>query len=101
MSRATRLGNHIERTFTGPMWHGPALAEVLEGVTHEIAAARRIDGAHSIWEIVRHVTSWAEIARERLRGESLGDPTPQRDWPPVSLSDATREQWQDAIEQLA
>jgi len=31
----------------------------------------------------------------------LGDPTPQRDWPPVSLSDATREQWQDAIEQLA
>jgi uncharacterized damage-inducible protein DinB len=95
MSRATRLANHIERTFTGPMWHGPALAEVLEGVTPERAAARPIDAAHSIWEVVGHVTAWAEIARERIHGESLGDPPADRDWP------APAGDWSTAIDRLA
>src|SRR5438128_550031 len=57
MSRATTLGKQIERAMTGPMWHGPALAQVLETVTSEQAAARPIPGAHSIWEIVQHVTT--------------------------------------------
>jgi len=86
MSRATRLANHIERTVTGPMWHGPALAEVLDGVDATRAQARPIAGAHSIWEIVRHVTAWAEIARQRIHGEALGDPAPEQDWPPAPSS---------------
>src|SRR2546422_9999130 len=98
MSRATRLARHIERTVTGPMWHGPSLAQALESVTHDGAAARPIAGAHSIWEIVRHVTTWAEIARERLHGESLGDPTSERDWPPVTAT--ALDDWRMAIEQL-
>ena len=80
--RAKQLSKHLERTVTGPMWHGPALANVLEAVTHEAAAKRPISGAHSIWEIVLHVTTWAQIARERLKGESTADPTTERDWPP-------------------
>src|SRR5437762_2336414 len=68
MSRATRLANAIERTITGPMWHGPALAQVLEGVTHDGAAARPLPNAHSVWEIVLHVAVWADIARARLKG---------------------------------
>ncbi len=99
MSRGSRLAKQIERTVTGPMWHGPALAQALESVTHEAAAARPIAAAHTIWEIVRHVTTWAEIARERLRGESLGDPSTERDWPPV---DATGlDDWRVAVEQMA
>jgi uncharacterized damage-inducible protein DinB len=107
MSRATRLAKHIERTVTGPMWHGPSLAQALEPVTHDAASARPIAGAHSIWEIVRHVTTWAEIARERLHGQSLGDPAPERDWPPVPSSDPQfgsdpdLHAWRLAIEQLA
>ena len=94
MSRATHLANHIERTFTGPMWHGPALSQALEGVTADQAAARPIAGAHGIWEIVRHVTSWAEIARERIHGQSIADPTAERDWP------APTGDWSAATEQL-
>jgi uncharacterized damage-inducible protein DinB len=100
MSRATQLAKHLERTVTGPMWHGPALANVLEVVTHEDAAKRPIPGAHSIWEIVLHVTTWAQIARERLKGESIADPTPERDWPPVAGSDPDVDEWRVAIEQL-
>ena len=98
MSRARHLGSSLERTVTGPMWHGSALAEVLEGVTAERAAARPIPGAHTIWEIVLHIIAWAEIARARLRGESTGDPTPEQDWPPVTATDAAA--WQRTLERL-
>ena len=98
MSRARHLGSSLERTVTGPMWHGSALAEVLEGVTAERAAARPIPGAHTIWEIVLHIIAWAEIARARLRGESTGDPTPEQDWPPVTAADAAA--WQRTLERL-
>lgn len=97
MSRMKRLANHIERTVTGPMWHGPALADVLEGVDARRARMRPVAGAHSIWELVLHVTAWAEIARQRIKGEATGDPTPEQDWPPVSDADAD---WPRAIDRL-
>src|SRR5262245_1815177 len=98
MSRARRLANHILRTFRGPMWHGPALTQVLEGVTHEQAAAKPIAGAHSVWELVLHASAWAEIARARVRGERLADPPPEEDWPPVGTTGL--DDWQLAIERL-
>jgi uncharacterized damage-inducible protein DinB len=97
MSRAKRLSKHIERTVTGPMWHGPALAEVLDGIEASRARRRPIASAHSIWELVLHVTAWSEIARQRIRGEATGDPTPEQDWPPVSDADAD---WPRAIDRL-
>jgi uncharacterized damage-inducible protein DinB len=80
------------------MWHGPALAEVLDGVSADRAAARPIAGAHTIWEITLHVGAWADIARARLKGQSTGDPTPAQDWPPVVATDA--DDWQRAVKQL-
>ena len=97
MSRARHLGSSLERTMTGPMWHGPALADVLKGVTAERAAAHPIAGAHSIWEIVLHITAWSDIAALRIKGESTGDPTREQDWPPVSYADAD---WPRAVERL-
>jgi uncharacterized damage-inducible protein DinB len=94
MSRATRLGNHIERTVTGPRGHGLALVVVLDGVDAARARARPIAGAHSIWEIVRHVTAWADIARQRIHGEALGDPTTEQDWPPIG------DDWAQDLERL-
>jgi uncharacterized damage-inducible protein DinB len=99
MSRAKNLATHLEQTVTGPMWHGPALAQVLQAVTHDRAAMRPIPGAHSIWEIVLHIAVWAEIARARLKGEATGDPTPAEDWPPVSST--SLEDWRIAVERLA
>ena len=98
MSRATRLAKQIERTVTGPMWHGPALTDVLDGVTHEPAAARPIPSAHSIWELVLHIAAWAEIANARVHGQSLGDPTADEDWPTVSANGA--EAWRLATDRM-
>jgi uncharacterized damage-inducible protein DinB len=110
MSRATRVANHIERTVTGPMWHGPALLDVLKGVACDQALARPLPHAHTIWEIVLHVTAWSDIARQRLKGQMTGDPTPEQDWPPVpsalpsagsvSTIDVAAE-WRRAVERMA
>jgi len=97
MSRAKRLSKHIERTVTGPMWHGPALADVLNGIEASRARRRPLASAHSIWELVLHVTAWSEIARQRIKGEATGDPTPEQDWPPVSDADAD---WPRAVDRL-
>jgi uncharacterized damage-inducible protein DinB len=99
MNAFTRqLANHLNRTVTGPMWHGPALNEVLDGLTPEAAAARPVAAAHSIWELVLHVTVWADIGRARLRGERISDPTPAEDWPPIT--DTTAAAWLLAVETL-
>jgi len=98
MSRTRHLGSSLKRTMTGPMWHGPALGDVLKDVSAERAAAHPIEGAHSIWEIVLHVTAWAEIARARLNGQRTGDPAPEEDWPPVTATD--EEAWAHAVERL-
>jgi uncharacterized damage-inducible protein DinB len=96
--RTLRLSNQLVRTVTGPMWHGPALEELLRDVSHQHASARPIAGAHTMWEIVRHTIAWAEIARARLRGERTGDPTPQEDWPPVPT--ITAAEWAATVSRL-
>jgi len=98
MWEARRLANHIKRTVTGPMWHGPSLNEVLDGVTADMAAARPVAEAHSIWELVLHVTVWADIARRRLRGEQVSDPSPAEDWP--STGEASAQAWTSALERM-
>jgi uncharacterized damage-inducible protein DinB len=97
-SQSEQIARQIERTITGPMWHGPALADVLTGVTHQQAAARRIAAAHSIWEITLHAAAWAEIARARLDGRATADPPQDLDWPPILDADAPS--WDDAVERL-
>jgi uncharacterized damage-inducible protein DinB len=98
MPRAAKIAKRIERTVTGPMWHGPALVDVLDGVQHDRAAAKPIAGAHSIWEIVLHVTAWAEIARLRVAGQATEDPTPEQDWPPAPAADPAA--WRLAVERM-
>ncbi len=106
MSRPTRVARHIEHTVTGPMWHGPALAEVLEGVTADRARTRPVAGAHSIWELVLHITAWSDIARQRINGQATADPTPEQDWPPVPVSGSDpgasdhASAWRLAVERL-
>ena len=80
------------------MWHGPALTDLLEDVNAQQAAARPIAGAHSIWELVLHITAWTEIVRERLAGSAKGDPTPEEDWPPVQ--DTSPDAWRAVVERL-
>ena len=96
MTAAQRLANQIRRTVTGPMWHGPALDDVVADIPPAEAASRPVAGAHSIWELVLHTAVWAEVALARLGPEPLA--APEQDWPPVP--EPTEEHWDDALERL-
>jgi uncharacterized damage-inducible protein DinB len=80
------------------MWHGPALADLIGDVTAEQAAEHPIASAHSIWELVLHITSWTEIVRERLVGSAKAEPAPEEDWPPVS--DRSAAGWRGVVERM-
>jgi uncharacterized damage-inducible protein DinB len=98
MTEPDRIEDQIKRAFEGDAWHGPATREVLAGVTAEQAASRHPAGAHTIWELVLHVTAWKVIVRRRLEGEPPFEPSPEEDWPPVGASEES--DWQTTIEEL-
>jgi len=98
MIQTESLADLLERTFRGGAWHGPAVAEALAGVDAAAAARRPLAGAHSIWEIVRHLTVWNEVPRRRIDGERLQDLPAERDWPAVG--DVSEPAWHSALAAL-
>jgi uncharacterized damage-inducible protein DinB len=84
------IADLIERVMTGDPWHGPNVERVLDGVTHDQAARRPPGGAHSIWELVLHMTGWAREVTARLGGRAAQDPE-VGDWPEVT--DTTADRW--------
>lgn len=81
MPELERIARELNRMYLGGAWHGPALMDVLRGVTAAQAAARPIPGAHTIYELTHHVTAWTDEVRERIRGRSPGMPD-DGDFPP-------------------
>jgi uncharacterized damage-inducible protein DinB len=97
MEEIHRIDDQLRRAFEGHAWHGPSMREVVADVTAERAAARPVSGAHSIWEIVLHVTAWQVGVRRRVEGERL-ELSPHEDWPPVT--DTSEAAWRQALATL-
>jgi uncharacterized damage-inducible protein DinB len=98
MSEIERIKDQLRRAFEGEAWHGPSVREVLEGVTPEIAARRVIPEAHTIWEIVLHITAWESFVRRHLERETLKGFTGVEDWPEVH--DTSPGAWRRAVDLL-
>lgn len=97
MSEIHRILDQMDRAFSGDAWHGPSLMSVLDGISPEDASKHPIHGAHSVWELVNHISAWNTISRHRVAGETI-EITPERDWPPVwEVSDTA---WKRALENL-
>ena len=89
-----RIEDQLRRAFERDAWHGPSVLETLQGVTAEQSHAHPIAGAHSIWEVVLHLSYTYRVVLRRIRG----DGTPIRaeeDWPVVPP--ATEADWQEAV----
>jgi len=97
MNETERIIGELRRAMHGDPWHGSSLAGILDGVDATRAAARPMPGAHTIWEIVLHLTGWAREVGRRVRGEAPGEPA-AGDWPKVT--DTTPEAWQAALDDL-
>jgi uncharacterized damage-inducible protein DinB len=93
-----RIVDTLERAYSANAWHGPALKEVLDGVEHQTAAAQPIAGAHSIWQLVIHLTAWKDVVRRRLSSPTPILPSDAEDFPP--LPEPTPENWLTSLEKL-
>ena len=97
MYETGRIEDQLNRSFRGEAWHGPCLQDLLHDVSFEQAAARPLPGAHSIWEIVLHITAWLDAARRGLAGENV-ELSSQQDWPAVG--DGSESGWKIALGNL-
>jgi uncharacterized damage-inducible protein DinB len=95
MKETERIADQLKRAFIGEAWHGPAVFEILKGITSQQAAARPIAGGHSIWELVLHITAWTNAGLRRLQGEPA-QLTDAEDFPAVMASDERG--WEQAME---
>ncbi len=68
MSEIDRIVAQHRNAFDGDAWHGDPLMTLLADVPAKVASAWPIPGAHSIREIVRHLTFWYDGAVRRLEG---------------------------------
>lgn len=97
MSEIRRILDQFDRAFSGEAWHGPALQQLLDGVSAEEASKHSIPNAHSIWELVNHIAAWHTIVQHRLQGEDAAV-TAEVDWPPVwETTDVT---WRRSVDHL-
>lgn len=84
-----RMAGLFREAIAGKPWHGPSLGTVLEGIDAAAAGARAIEGAHSIWEIVLHLTGWTREVANRLEGKEPKPPA-LGDWPETGSVDGAR-----------
>ncbi len=89
-----RLEQQLRTAFAGQAWHGPAVLELLAGVTPEQAYARPVPGAHTIWELVLHLGGAYRLVLRRLGGDER-PLSPDEDWPPVPAVSA--DTWRNTI----
>jgi len=97
MTETKRIKDQLKRAFEGSAWHGPAVMEVLKGVTAQQAATRPIPNAHSIWEITLHISGWAGVLKSRVEGKWMGEPA-EGDWP--SVEETSSAAWKRTLKLL-
>jgi uncharacterized damage-inducible protein DinB len=97
MTNGEFLADDLRRAFRGDAWHGPSLGELIAQLTPEEAMQRPIPTAHNIWELVLHITSWANIALRRINGGQV-EAYDGEDWPEVH--EFTQARWDAAKEGL-
>lgn len=99
MTEVERIRDLLRRSLEGEAWHGPSLRELLDGVDAAAAGARPVAGAHTIWELVGHISAWMSTVARRLGGEEVAFLAPDQDWPaPAAPTEAA---WQRTLGELA
>src|SRR5208283_2479954 len=97
MNETQRILAEYDRVMRGNAWHGDPIWHILGTFSAESATQRPLAAAHSVWEIVMHMTFWEGVAAKRLSGqraglvEELNFPAPP---------EATGENWQRTLEEF-
>lgn len=96
MSKKEEIVAELKAVYDGVPWHADNLKEILEGISASAAQTRPIAGAHTVWEIVLHITGWNDVWAERLDGRNVLEP-PAGDFPASGVDDAA---WTETLKEL-
>jgi hypothetical protein len=97
MNESKRLANEVRKALNGEAWHGPSWKEILDGVGREAATLRPIPEAHTLAEVVLHATTWHDVVRRRIEGETP-EVTNTEDWPVAAFPDEAA--WSASVTRL-
>jgi uncharacterized damage-inducible protein DinB len=92
-----RLLDQLDRAYAGDAWVGMSVREMLDVVDAAQAAAHPVAGAHSIWELVTHISWWLDAAARRVGGEAV-EAVNDEDWPATPAPTAAA--WTAALRSL-
>src|SRR5581483_11701525 len=98
MSELEFIVDQIKRSFDGEAWHGPALNEILSGIDAITAAKRPVANAHSIWELVLHITAWERVIAQRIATQRIVTLSDEQNFP--GIRDQADSAWQQAVKNL-
>ncbi len=98
MREVERIEDQLVRACEKDAWSGPSLSELLVDVNARKAAAKPIPGVHSIWELVRHISTWQRIVQRRLIEKRYIGTTDEENFP--TIVDKSEEAWRNAIAEL-
>jgi len=91
------LQEDLRNVYDGDPWHGSSIVAVLSGVDAKTAALRSVPKAHTIWELVLHMTGWTREVTSRARGAP--PKAPPEDWPVPEIKNGEKA-WQAARDDL-
>ena len=97
MREIDRIVDQLQRACDGDAWFGSSVHAALEGVDARTAETRAIPTAHTICEIVLHVTAWTREVTRRLRDGIARDPD-DGDWPVPTVDSPAN--WEAAVARL-
>jgi uncharacterized damage-inducible protein DinB len=90
MGEIDRIVRMLEKTFEKQPWYGPSMNEVLSKIDAQIVNNHQCR-AHSIIELVLHMTSWRTFATKRMEGDNNFEVSDDLNFPkPGSWDDAIK-----------
>jgi uncharacterized damage-inducible protein DinB len=98
-SECNRIADALASAISGEAWYGDSLREILDKVSAKQAQARPLANAHSIWELVVHVTAWVVLTEGAVQGKPIpawSTMPKEMDWPPVA--DTSEQAWKQAVQ---
>jgi uncharacterized damage-inducible protein DinB len=85
MNETKQIADSYRAAMVKGAWYGPTLAEMLAGISPELATTPPVPRAHTISELLQHLLLW----NERIRNTSDSNPMPrwdaEKEWaePPI------------------
>ncbi len=88
------LAEELQKAYNGDAWHGSPVWSLVQMANHEKVFTHPIPNAHSIAELVLHLSAWTEEVIDRIEGQAAKEPI-KGDWPSPLLK--TEEEWLDIV----